>query len=168
MTSSTAHDTPNPHKLTSPSEINQKLATKILQRLGCRSIATAHNGQHALDYLSGPFPRPDIIFMDISMPVMDGIQATHIIRTQLPFIADPKIQRTPIIGLVACMGICLREDQKAGFNVFLKKPLRVDHLRRQLTFWAREEIMPLPGGTGGSPGLMVGLKRRYRGPRSRI
>ncbi|PYH94599.1 CheY-like protein [Aspergillus ellipticus CBS 707.79] len=149
-------------------EVNRFLAVKIFQRLGC-SIATANNGQHALEYLSGPFPRPDIIFMDISMPIMDGIEATRIIRTQPPFSTDPQVQRTPIIGLTAsAIGIGLGEDKMFGFNDFMRKPMKVSAARSQLRFWTRKEIMPPYAGVGASSGFMVGIQRRHRGPRSRI
>jgi len=44
-----------------------------LEQAGCtRQIKVAQSGQEALDYLRAAIPRPDLIFLDINMPVMDG------------------------------------------------------------------------------------------------
>jgi CheY-like chemotaxis protein len=45
----------------------------VVEQYDCvREVRVAHSGQEALDYLSGSFPRPDLIFLDINMPAMDG------------------------------------------------------------------------------------------------
>ena len=80
-------------------------------------VQHAKNGREVLDLASDqPF---DIIFMDISMPVLDGIQATDAIRSSGSCNA-----RTPIIALTAHVG----EDQRerfiaAGMNGYLSKPI---------------------------------------------
>jgi CheY-like chemotaxis protein len=44
-----------------------------LEQMGCtRQIQVAQSGQEALNYLAGADPRPDLIFLDINMPAMDG------------------------------------------------------------------------------------------------
>ncbi|TGO35189.1 hypothetical protein BHYA_0167g00150 [Botrytis hyacinthi] len=63
--------------------INQTIALKTVRNLGFQATAV-WNGREALDYLSNPGPsnpRPDIILMDVQMPIMDGYEATKILRT---------------------------------------------------------------------------------------
>ena len=67
--------------------------------------------------------QPDIILMDIQMPVMDGLQATRLIR------ADPKLAKVPIIALTAR---AMQGDQErcieAGANQYLSKPVELEEL----------------------------------------
>ncbi|KAF7876862.1 uncharacterized protein EAF02_008082 [Botrytis sinoallii] len=63
--------------------INQTIALKTVRNLGFQATAV-WNGREALNYLSNPGPsnpRPDIILMDVQMPIMDGYEATKILRT---------------------------------------------------------------------------------------
>ncbi|TGO08120.1 hypothetical protein BTUL_0225g00110 [Botrytis tulipae] len=63
--------------------INQTIALKNVRNLGFQATAV-WNGREALNYLSNPGPsnpRPDIILMDVQMPIMDGYEATKILRT---------------------------------------------------------------------------------------
>ncbi|CBF74630.1 hypothetical protein AN4134.2 [Aspergillus nidulans FGSC A4] len=131
-------------------KVNQKLVTRLLQRLSC-TVSIAHNGQEALDYLSASpatHHRPDVILMDTAMPVMDGIRATSILRTSLPFTVDPKIPTTPIIAMTP---ISLRvpgqteEWLKRGFDDVLPKPFRLETLRMMLLYWSKRRIFPRQG-----------------------
>jgi CheY-like chemotaxis protein len=67
--------------------------------------------------------QPDIILMDIQMPVMDGLQATRLIR------ADPKLAKVPIIALTAR---AMQGDQERcieeGANQYLSKPVELEEL----------------------------------------
>ena len=75
--------------------INQKLALKLLDKLNAR-CEVALNGEEALAKVhDASF---DIILMDIMMPVMDGVQATHAIRE---FEQQNALPVTPIIALTA-------------------------------------------------------------------
>ncbi|KAA8566066.1 hypothetical protein EYC84_008670 [Monilinia fructicola] len=70
--------------------INQTIALKTIQNLGFQATAV-WNGQEALNYLSNPGssrPKPDIILMDVQMPIMDGYEATRILRTNKEFERD--------------------------------------------------------------------------------
>ncbi|KAL4911400.1 hypothetical protein BDW74DRAFT_7958 [Aspergillus multicolor] len=129
---------------------NQKIFSRFLDRLGC-TISFASNGQEALNYLSAPpatHPRPDIILMDTAMPVMDGIQATNILRTKAPFTTDQQITTTPIIAMTAHSyrpqldGGWLRDG---GFDDVLLKPPRPTKLRQMLLYWSRRRVVPRHG-----------------------
>ncbi|KAL2837692.1 CheY-like protein [Aspergillus pseudoustus] len=165
--------------------VNQKVISKMVARVdpSC-TFAIVGDGQQALDYLAGPpatCPRPDLIFMDITMPILGGYEATRIIRTQPPFINDPKLSTTPIIampaGNIAYQHMALRER---GFDDAMEKPIRLTRLKALFEFWARRRIVlsPVPGpmrglGMGGVRRDIVTMPppvevRRYRGPKSAL
>ena len=67
--------------------------------------------------------RPDVILMDLSIPVMDGIAATTSIR------ANEEMREVPIIALTAHQEVDLRSEAKAsGFDAYVTKPIDVDFL----------------------------------------
>ena len=68
--------------------VNQKIAQRLLHRLGyCADIAA--NGREAIAALQNH--AYDVLFMDLHMPEMDGLEATRIIREQLPRLRQPVI-----------------------------------------------------------------------------
>ncbi|KAL4749638.1 hypothetical protein BDW72DRAFT_177874 [Aspergillus terricola var. indicus] len=164
-------------------KVNQKVLTRLLQRLSC-TISIAKNGQEALDYLSASpitHPRPDIILMDVAMPVMDGIKATNILRTSPPFTTDPKIATTPIIAMTPFsprIPVRAEEWLKKGFDDVIPKPFSPVTLRQLLLYWSRRRIIPRHGtlpapATGNMVPIPESLMpwgpsplRRYKGPRS--
>ncbi|KAL4795185.1 CheY-like superfamily [Aspergillus venezuelensis] len=123
--------------------------TKFLQQAGC-TVAVAEHGKQALDYLAASpvtCPRPDLILMDIAMPVVDGLQAVNIIRTQAPFNIDPKICSTPIVGLCATR---IRADHERfiaqGFDDILAKPWSVHDVQRLVGWWSQRLLLPRTQG----------------------
>ncbi|MFH0959652.1 MAG: response regulator [Pseudomonadota bacterium] len=107
--------------------INQKLATYMLTNLG-HSVVIAANGQEALDkFRAGSF---DAVLMDIQMPVMDGFEATRLIR-----LAEKESGRhTPIIALTAH---AMKGDKErcleAGMDDYISKPINHKELIDVLT-----------------------------------
>lgn len=100
---------------------NQMVIKLLLNRMGY-NVTIAENGQQAIDIVAKK-PAFDLIFMDISMPVMDGIEATRMLRA--------KQISAPIIALTAhsmhsdhevCLG--------AGMNDIILKPIRSKELQR--------------------------------------
>jgi CheY-like chemotaxis protein len=98
--------------------INLLLITEVLGKMGF-DIITAGDGEEALSMLNNHHPA--LIFMDINMPVMDGYQATELIR-QLP----NGMSQIPIIALTAD---AMKEDKEKcleiGMNDFISKPFRL-------------------------------------------
>ncbi len=109
--------------------INQSVAKAMLKKLGL-NWELANNGAEALEQVrESDF---DAVLMDCQMPVMDGYQATRMIR-QLP---DNRGARLPIIALTA--NTMQGDEQKcmdAGMNAFLAKPYTLATLRAQLVRW---------------------------------
>ena len=107
--------------------INQKLIERTLLKLGL-NVSIANNGQEALDMFKEN--RYDIIFMDISMPVMDGIEATHEI---LAYEKEHNLPHTPIVALTAN---ALPGDREAflseGLDDYISKPLKTEDIVKVL------------------------------------
>jgi CheY-like chemotaxis protein len=104
--------------------VNQKVALKILERLGYRADVAA-NGKEAVQAVQRqPY---DVILMDVQMPEMDGVEATTIIRDRF---AD---RRPWIIALTAN---ALQGDRErylgVGMDDYISKPIRVEQLANAL------------------------------------
>ena len=101
--------------------INQKVAVKFLNELGCE-VDVAMNGIAVLDKIKNR--SYDLIFMDIQMPDMDGIEATRTIREH-----EKQDQRTPVIALTAH---ALKSDHdqyiEAGMDSCITKPISKNKL----------------------------------------
>jgi len=104
-------------------KMNQKICTKILQNLGFENVAIANNGSEAISLAEQE--QPDIIFMDLQMPVMGGLEAAQQIRS------NPNLSRQPVI--IAITGYALSGVKEscfdAGMDDFMTKPINVDSLK---------------------------------------
>lgn len=109
--------------LVEDNKINQKLLTSFLQRMGVE-VELASNGQIAVDmFRPGAY---DLILMDVAMPVMDGLQATHIIHNSWP-----ESERPPIALLTAhVMETIEKEGKSVGVERVLSKPIAYDELQK--------------------------------------
>jgi CheY-like chemotaxis protein len=98
--------------------INQKMIAAIFKDLGI-DIHIANNGREG--YEKAQELRPDLILMDLHMPLMDGIETVRKIR------ANPLLHKTPVVALSADAFI---EQQKgaldAGFDDYITKPVDLD------------------------------------------
>ncbi|MBY7898461.1 response regulator [Vibrio fluvialis] len=100
---------------------NQMVIQLLLNRMGY-NVTIANNGQHAIELIEKN-KSFDLIFMDISMPIMDGIEATRILRSQR--------LTTPIIALTAhSMNSDHQNCLAAGMNDIVLKPIRSKELQR--------------------------------------
>jgi len=105
--------------------VNQKVALGYLARLGYKADAVA-NGQEALDAMvTRTF---DLIFMDLQMPVMDGLEATRTIRAQLPEERQPVIVALTANAMPGDRESCLA----AGMNDYLSKPVKIEELQSMI------------------------------------
>lgn len=111
--------------LVEDNELNREIATAILEDTGC-IITTANDGSQAVEAARNAKDGDiDIILMDIQMPVMNGFEATRLIRG----LGTP-IANIPIIAMTAN---AFEEDReaaiKAGMNEHVGKPIDVDNLK---------------------------------------
>ena len=96
-----------------------------LESLGYRVIE-AGDGQKAIEIAIAE--HPDIILMDLSLPGMDGLDATKRIRQ------DASMAQVPIIAVTAHMEANFRDGAKAsGFNAYVTKPIDMDWLNELIS-----------------------------------
>lgn len=104
------------------SSVIQNITRRVLQFQNF-DITVVKNGQQVLDYLENN--DCDIILMDISMPVMDGMECTGRIR-QLP---DPKKATIPIVAITGnAKNYTMDDFRNAGINDYIQKPINFDVL----------------------------------------
>jgi CheY-like chemotaxis protein len=107
-------------------EINQVVACKFLQKLGCQ-VEVARNGREAVDSIA--HATYDAVLMDCEMPEMDGYEATQEIRR----LEQTTTRHLPIIALT---GHASSEDQQkcrqAGMDDVVTKPMSLPTLRAKL------------------------------------
>lgn len=99
--------------------LNLSIATKLLEKVGV-SVLTAVNGQEAVEKYNMNFKNIDLILMDIRMPIMDGIEATTLIRTS----GRRNAKEIPILALTAdAFEEDIRKSFESGMNEYLPKPI---------------------------------------------
>jgi PAS domain S-box-containing protein len=109
--------------------VNQKVAVRILKRLGYDATVAA-NGVEALEAVRRePF---DIIFMDVQMPEMDGLEATRCIQS------DDGIEHRPYVIAMTAAATQLDRDKciEAGMDDFVAKPVRLEDISQVLERYA--------------------------------
>jgi CheY-like chemotaxis protein len=108
--------------LVEDNEINQEIAVAFLSNLGLR-VLLASNGAEALKVLENE--DVDGVLMDIQMPVMDGLEAARLIRSQ----GRDAIRKVPIIAMTAhAMLEDIEKSLAAGMDDHITKPIDVDEL----------------------------------------
>ncbi|WP_158947850.1 response regulator [Pseudodesulfovibrio cashew] len=114
--------------------VNRIMARSLLDKMG-HTVVTAENGAAALGVLLEQ--SVDVVLMDIQMPVMDGLEATRIIRT------SPEHRGHATVPVIALSAHAADHDKqrarKAGVNEYLTKPFEKEALMRVL-------LTVIPGG----------------------
>jgi CheY-like chemotaxis protein len=114
--------------LAEDAEINRKIVIELLSPTKI-SIDSAVNGAEAVGMFSAEPDKYDLIFMDVQMPEMDGLQATRRIRA----LDGEKAKTIPIIAMTANV---FKEDidmcVNAGMNSHVGKPLNIEEVINQL------------------------------------
>ncbi len=120
--------------LVEDNHVNQKVGLMFLNRLGCR-VELAATGKEAVEvFRSSLF---DAVFMDCSMPEMDGFEATRRIRGH-----EGSGAHTPIIAMTA-NALCGDRERclAAGMDDYVAKPVRIEEIERVLRRWL-PAVMP--------------------------
>ena len=116
-------------------EINRQLIIEALAHTQI-NLSQASNGQEAIEMCK--VSKPDLILMDIKMPVMDGIEATKILKS------DTSLCYIPIIALTASIKVNKIDSLRELFDGFLSKPVFTDNLLRELSkFLKHKRLEPL-------------------------
>ena len=141
--------------------INQKVAARILQQIGYQPDLAA-NGREALAALDRkPY---DLIFMDVMMPEMDGLEATRAIRERQKAGAANYHSNIVIIAMTAQ---AMQGDREkclaAGMDDYLAKPIRPKDVRAIIERWG---VQSAPGGTARYAGVRK-LPRQHQLPKNR-
>jgi len=103
--------------------VNQELVLGILEIAGCRAVMTS-NGEEAIAAFVKQ--RPDLVLMDVSMPLMGGLDATKAIRR---LEKENGSRSVPIVGVTAHAQTDDRERcLEAGMDDYMSKPLSVDKM----------------------------------------
>jgi len=106
---------------------NAQIASMFLKKMGYKTDI-AKNGQEALEIVSDT--NYDLIFMDVQMPVMDGLEATRMIRLCLN-------EQPVIIAMTAnAMQGDRQECLQAGMDDYLSKPIKIAEMNKMLEQWA--------------------------------
>jgi len=125
-----------PHVLVvEDSEMCAMVLIMMLKKLGC-STDHAMNGVEALERLEGSEPGLySIVLMDLRMPVMDGFEATDVIKNKLKL-------TVPVVALTAEDGLTTRDKCKStGFDDFAAKPLKYDALAALLEKHTKHKVV---------------------------
>ena len=139
------------------SAVNREVAQGILQSQGA-IVSTCSDGSAALEYVRTHHQQLDIVLMDVQMPIMDGNEATRLIREEL------NLKALPVVALTA--GALVSERQralKAGMNDIVTKPFDPQVLIRKVRYLVeqiRGEVIPIakldikqPGHAADEPNM---------------
>jgi two-component system cell cycle response regulator DivK len=104
--------------------VGRELIREVLEDSGQR-VLEAENGEDAIEKIISE--RPDIVLLDIQMPVFDGYEVLRRIRS------DPRFGEIPFIALTA---YAMKEDRKkalaSGFSAYITKPIDAASLRARI------------------------------------
>ena len=143
--------------LVEDNEINKVLAVELLEQEGC-TVEVAVNGREAVTMVTEEGRGYDLVLMDMQMPILDGCQATRLIRQ------DARFAALPIVAMTAHA----REEERqktidAGMNGHIAKP--IDARNMFLTMGSAMGLAPL--GAGGAPPA-AGRRAHRTGPQAEI
>ena len=142
------------------SDINRDVAQRIFADEGAQ-VTLAENGQSAISWLIEHPDKIDIVLMDIQMPIMDGYEATRLIR------AIPEFAALPVVALTAGVFLSHKEEaRKAGMADYIAKPfdvesaialiLRLTNRNTTIATFSQAQVNSSVGSDQDLPGISVG------------
>ncbi|KAJ6181156.1 hypothetical protein N7519_011617 [Penicillium mononematosum] len=119
-------DLPTTVLLVDDNDINLRILIAFMKKLNC-DYFIAQNGEEALEVFKANSSVIGMIFMDISMPIMDGLEATRRIRE-----FEKTLETKPPVRIAALTGVAQADMQRdaigSGMDLFLTKPVRLKSL----------------------------------------
>jgi len=114
-------------------EINQNVIVAFLERLGAK-VDLAENGLKGVDFWRIHSQKYALILMDCQMPVMDGFEATRMIRAE-----EALMMQSQPIAIIALTANVMQEDRhkclESGMNDFLAKPIERESFNSMVVKW---------------------------------
>ncbi|KAH6656642.1 hsp90-like protein [Truncatella angustata] len=125
--------------------INQKIAIQYIRKLGYTKVDAYENGLKAVEGLREQAAKGSpyhVVLMDVQMPVLDGYEATKLIRRDV----SEEVKKVLVIAMTAS---AIQGDREkclaAGMNDYLAKPVKADLLKRKLDMYTTVQgVMPPP------------------------
>ncbi|MHB1096781.1 MAG: response regulator [Gemmatimonadaceae bacterium] len=115
------------------SPVNRLLFESMLRKIGYVALRTASDGLEAVEIVEQG--DVDLVFMDVNMPEIDGLEATRRIR------ASTSLKTQPVI--IALTAGALPEDRErcaaAGMDDYIIKPVRIEQMQAMLATWAQPQ-----------------------------
>ncbi|EAQ86661.1 hypothetical protein CHGG_07914 [Chaetomium globosum CBS 148.51] len=134
--------------------INARIALQYMQRLGYPNVDTYDNGLKAVEGLRDKARKGTpyhIILMDVQMPVLDGYEATKLLR-------DDELESVRRILVIAMTASAIQGDREkclaAGMDDYLAKPVRSEVLKRKLDAYLLGDAAT-PNGTTETPATVT-------------
>lgn len=127
------HGTGGPRVLVAEDNpVNQLVAKRLLERLGCH-VDTVVDGKEAVTAVGSQAYQ--LVLMDLHMPVVDGFEATRLIRAAEAR-AGETAPRVPIVAMTAnVMPGVIDECRHVGMDDYISKPVQLDSLARAIERW---------------------------------
>ena len=113
--------------LVEDNDLNRDMLSRRLDKMGY-TVELAQNGRDGIERARSF--KPDLVLMDINMPVMDGWEAVKIMKS------DPELQNIPVIALTAHAMTSDRDKaDEIGFNDYATKPVDFPALVNMIEMW---------------------------------
>jgi two-component system, sensor histidine kinase and response regulator len=131
--------------------VNQRVARGFLERAG-HTVTVAGNGREGIHALSQD--TFDLVLMDLQMPVMDGLEATAVIRAR-------EVESGTRIPIIAMTAAAMKGDRErcllGGMDAYVSKPIDPNELFRTIDTLVvkKQEVQMASAGTDGRPGVKV-------------
>jgi CheY-like chemotaxis protein len=118
--------TAKPHRILIAEDLDEnRIALKLMLKLAGFEPLEACDGEQAIEIVRRE--RPDLVLMDISLPIIDGLQATRELR------ADADLGQLPIIIVSAYDNPETRDEARAsGGTDYISKPIEFDQLKEMI------------------------------------
>ena len=116
--------------------VNQLVAKTMLEKLNC-NVTIANNGEEAVEAVKKH--RYDMIFMDMQMPVMDGLDATRNIRA---YLLENRLPHMPIVALTAnAMAEDKQKCLEVGMDDYMAKPVKKEKMAELIKHYMKKRIL---------------------------